>query len=1055
VKRCSARLKKTFAVDGAMGLNPYCLVACLVWSALMVGGPAMAAEKPIDFNRQIRPILSDACFKCHGFDEQTRQGGLRLDTLSGATAKLDSGVTAIVPGDTQASALVERITAGDASLRMPPADGGKTLSPQQIELLVRWVEQGAKYESHWSFIPPMRPEAPQVKAAESVANAIDAFVIARLEREGLPLTPQADRVTLVRRASYDLTGLPPTPAEVDAFLADSSPVAYEKLVDRLLASPRYGQHKARYWLDAVRYADTHGLHYDNERSLWPYRDWVVEAFNANMPFDQFTIEQLAGDLLPEATIDQRIATGFIRCNLSTSEGGSIDEEVLVRYGVDRVEATSTVFMGLTMGCAVCHDHKFDPVTQRDFYGLMAFFNGIAERAMDGNALSPPPLVRIPTAENAAELKQIEDNLAALERQASELLKNATYVDPAPQRAGEKPQPREFVWIDDELPAGAKPETTSGPWQFVFAADGPVLQGEKSSTRTAKGLSQHFFTGAQQGLKLGAGDTLFAYVYLDRENPPRTIMLQFNDGSWEHRAVWGEDLIDWGKSGTASRQLMGPLPQPGEWVRLEVSIDKVGLKKGSTVNGWAFTQFDGQCYWDRAGIVTRTLQEGMRFESQAEWETFSRGQLTAQLLKQPPALRNALKFDVTKRDDEQQRLVRDFFLQYYCQQTDAEFGPLNAEIARWTAQRAELDQVVPTSMVAGEMLQPRDTFVLLRGAYDKKGDEVAPGVPAVLPPLPEGAPANRLGLAQWLVHPSHPLTARVTVNRFWQQYFGTGLVKTAEDFGSQGSWPTHPGLLDWLATEFVESGWDVKRIQKLIVMSNTYRQSSKITPDSLARDPDNALLARGPRFRLDAEMIRDTSLAASGLLVETRGGRGVRPYQPDGIWEAVAYVGSNTQKYQRDEGEGLYRRSLYTFWKRTAPPASLTTFDAPSREACVVRRSRTNTPLQALVLMNDVQYVEAARKLAERVIHSTASPPERLKLAFRLAACRQLDEEELAVLAQTLDAYRRDYEADAAAAEKLASVGESKRDESIAVSELAAYTMVCNLILNLDEVVTKE
>jgi hypothetical protein len=1028
-----------------------CLAGFVVWLAMAIVGQSRAADKPVDFNGQIRPILSNACFKCHGFDEQTRQAGLRLDTLAGATAKLDSGRAAIVPGDISASALVERITASDPSLRMPPADSGKTLSKAQIDLLKQWVAAGGKYASHWSLIAPVGPALPQVRDTSAVANPIDAFVVARLEREGLAPAPPADKITLVRRVTYDLTGLPPTPEEVDAFVADESPDAYETLVERLLASPRYGEQRAHYWLDAVRYADTHGLHYDNERSLWPYRDWVVNAFNANMPFDRFTIEQLAGDLLPEATVDQRIATGFIRCNLSTNEGGSIDEEVLVRYGVDRVETMSTVFMGLTMGCAVCHDHKFDPVTQRDFYSLMAFFNGIAERAMDGNVLSPAPLVRIPTLENAAELREIEEHLAALERETRERLDKIAYVDPAPERIDDKPRPREFVWIDDDLPVGAKPESTSGDWQFVAAAEGPVFHGQRASKRTAEGLGQHFFTGAKPGLKVGAGDKLFAYVYLDAANPPQAVMLQFNDGTWEHRAVWGEDVIDWGKSGTASRLLMGSLPEPGQWVRLEVPIEKVGLKKGSVITGVAFTQFGGTCYWDQAGTVTNNLQEGMRFESQAEWEAFSRGQLTT--VTQP--LRAALKFDVSKRDDEQKKLVRDYFLQHYCTQSAADFAPLNAETARWTARRSELDRVVPTSMVADDMSEPRDTFVLVRGAYDKKGVKVEPNVPAVLPPLPAGAPANRLGLARWLVDPAHPLTARVTVNRFWQQYFGTGLVKTAEDFGSQGSWPTHPELLDWLAVEFVRSGWDVKRLQKLIVTSNTYRQSSKATPSALTRDPDNALLSRGARFRMDAEMIRDTALAASGLLVETRGGRGVMPYQPGGIWEAVGYANSNTLHYKQDHGDALYRRSLYTFWKRTAPPASLTTFDAPSREACVVRRSRTNTPLQALVLLNDVQYVEAARHLAQRVMQATASPPQRLRLAFRLATSRQPNEKELAVLRKTLDGYRADYETDAAAAEKLLSVGESKRDESLDAGELASYTMVANLILNLDEVVTKE
>ncbi|HXT61312.1 MAG TPA: DUF1553 domain-containing protein, partial [Pirellulales bacterium] len=950
-------------------------------------------------------------------------------------------------GQAAASALVERITATDADAKMPPPASGKALKPDEIEKLRRWVEEGAEYRGHWSFLPPVRSEPQQVKHEELARTPIDRFLLARLEAEGLEPSPATDPATLVRRVTFDLTGLPPTPAEVDAFLADPSDAAYEKLVDRLLESPRYGEHMARYWLDAARYGDTHGLHFDNERALWKYRDWVIDAFNRNLPFDRFAVEQLAGDLLPNPTPEQRIATGFNRCNVSTSEGGSINEEVLVRYAVDRVETTSTVFMGLTMGCCVCHDHKFDPLTQKDFYRFYAFFGSVAENAMDGNALAPPPIIKVPTSEQQAQQQSLNEQLIQVRARTAAELAKVEYVEP--NQPTVSAEPKEFVWIDDDTPAGAKQE---GDWTFV-SAPSPVLSGGKASTRKSAGLSQHYFTGAQQGLRVGEGDKLFAYVYLDPADKPKEIMLQFNDGSWEHRATWGEDVIPWGAANSPSRLPVGPLPEAAQWVRLEVEAAKVGLAPGAVINGWAFTQHDGTCFWDKAGIVTRTPQAGQSFDSQLAWEAYERAQSKSTL---PAPLQEAIKADAAARKDEQKKLLRDHFLENIYGPTRELFDPLHKQADELNKQLAALDAAIPTTMVMAEAPQPRETFVLVRGAYDKKGEKVSAGVPGVLPPLPNDAPPSRLGLARWLVDPAHPLTARVTVNRFWQQYFGAGIVKTAGDFGAQGEWPTHPELLDWLATEFVGSGWNVKHIQKLIVMSSSYRQSSRTTPQLRERDPENTLLARGPRFRMDAEMVRDAALAASGLLVERLGGHSVKPYQPEGIWEAVGFLGSNTSIYKQDLGDALYRRSLYTFWKRTSPPASLTTFDAPSRETCTVRRARTNTPLQALVLMNDKQYVEAARRLAERMMtEGGATAEEQIAYAFRLATARRPAADELAVLAGIYGACLADYQAKPDAAAKLLAVGDSKRNESLDAGQLAARTMVANLILNLDETITKE
>jgi hypothetical protein len=1014
--------------------------------------PAKAGDDDrVIFNRDIRPILSDNCFKCHGPDAKQRAAKLRLDTREGATAERKHGA-AVVPGKSADSDLIKRITAASVDDRMPPAETGKKLTPRQVALLKKWIDQGAEWQGHWAFIKPERPALPKIKNEAFVRNVIDRFIAAGVEQAGLKPLPPADKITLLRRVTLDLTGLPPTPEETEAFLNDTSANAYEKVVDRLLNSPRRGEQMARYWLDLARYGDTHGLHFDNERVLWQYRDWVIKAFNANMTFDNFVTEQLAGDLLPNATNDQRIATGFNRCNVTTNEGGSINDEVLVRYAVDRTETMAQVFMGMTLGCAVCHDHKFDPVTQKEFYSLYAFFNAAADAAMDGNILAPPPIIKSATPQQEARLKQLDQQAAEIKKTIAETLAKTDYVDSEAVAIEGPPELREHVWIDDATPPGAKLQGNK-PWEFVTGPKHPVFSGQKSMRHSGQGTTQIFFTDANPGLNVGEGDRLFTYVYLDPATPPRTIMLQWNDGQWEHRAFWGEDLIPWGTSGAPSRLAMGPLPKVGEWVRLEVEAGKVGLKSGALVTGWAFTQYDGTVYWDKAGIVTLAPQSGRSFESLAAWETYERAQ-TKSVVPQP--VRDAIKVKADKRNADQKKLVRDYFIENINAKTKPIFEPLHRQRDAIDKERKDLDAAIPISMVMADLPQPRETHVLVRGQYDKKGEKVTAGVPHVFPPLPKDAPLNRLGLARWLTDPAHPLTARVAVNRFWQQFFGRGIVKTAEDFGSQGEWPSHPELLDWLSVEFVESGWNVKHLQKLMVMSATYQQSSDVTPELLKRDPENVLLARGPRFRLDAEVVRDSALFASGLLVEQVGGRSVKTYQPPGIWEVIGFGGSNTREYKRDSGAALYRRSLYTFWKRTAPPPSLMAFDAPSRETCVARRARTNTPLQALVLMNDEQYVEAARHLAARMM-TTGGPTakERLTYGFRAATSRLPRDTELAVLTKVFQKQLDHFAQNKDAAIKLLSVGESKRNETLDPVEHAAYTMAANLILNLDETITKE
>lgn len=1026
-----------------------CLFVALSCATALAAGARIDSPSKVDFNSDIRPILSDNCYACHGPDAAHRKAGLRLDLKEAALADL-GGYHAILPGNLSKSELVTRITTTNEDDRMPPLKTGKHLTEEQIDLLKRWIDQGAEWKAHWSFIKPERSPLPEIKNKRWPRNPIDHFILARLEKDKLRPSVEADKPTLIRRVTFDLTGLPPTPDEVNAFLADKSPDAYERVVDRLLQSPRYGEHEARYWLDAVRYGDTHGLHLDNERSLWPYRDWVVAAFNRNQPFDQFTIEQIAGDLLPEPSREQKVASGYNRCNVSTSEGGAIDDEFYVRYAVDRTETTAAVWMGLTVGCAACHDHKFDPISQKEFYELYAFFNSFNEKAMDNNTLLPPPTLKLPTPEQADKLTKLNESVAGLEKRVRDEAARVEYTEPEGEIKPPLESPTDYVWADDDFPAGAEIKSDGDP---LRVAEGEkAYSGARALVRTDKGLAQDYFTKASQPLVVGKGDKLFAYVYLDPADLPKAIMLQFHTGEWAHRANWGDaDAIPYGEKGKPGKLLMGDLPPAGEWTRLEIEAEKLNLKPGAKIGGLAFTQFGGTVHWDKAGIVTMTAQEDLSGVSQLAWEQQEKGREKSELPKEVLA---AIKAGPEKRKPEQTKLLREHYLANVYAPARAAFEPLLKELAATKKGRDELDKSIVATMISDELEKPRGSFILKRGEYDKRGDPVQPGVPAVLPPLRADGTTNRLDFARWLVSSEHPLTARVTVNRFWQQFFGMGFVKTASDFGAQGESPSHPELLDWLATDFIRSGWDVKQMLRLIVTSATYRQNSAVTTKLLEVDPQNRLLARGPRFRLDAEMIRDNALYVSGLLVEKMGGRGVRPYQPGGIWEAVGYTTSNTAKFEQDHGEALYRRSLYIFWKRTAPPPYLTTFDAPSREKYCVRRERANTPLQALITMNDPAYVEAARHLSARMIEHDENPEVRLEFGFRLVTARQPTSREKAILNEALQKYLAKYQANAEAAKKLISVGESPVNEVLSSNELAAYTMVANLLLNLDETLNK-
>ena len=1019
---------------------------CMVIMAFAVQN-ASAAEAKIDFNRDIRPILSDNCYACHGPDESHREGGFRLDRKDSAFGKADSDSVVIVPGKPEASELIVRIVTDDVDLRMPPADSTKSLSEDQIDLLKRWVEQGATWQEHWAFIPPVKREPPTVSRADWVRNPIDSFILKRLDYEWLKPSPTASKESLIRRVTLDLTGLPPTLDEVDVFLNDNSEDAYAKVVDRLLRSERYGEHMARYWLDAARYGDTHGLHLDNYREMWPYRDWVVRAFNQNMPYDQFTIEQLAGDLLPNATEDQLVATGFNRCHVTTSEGGSIAEEVHIRNVVDRVVTTGTVFLGMTFDCTRCHDHKYDPFTQRDFYSMSAFFNSIDGNPLDGNKKDPAPVIKVLTSEEKGRIAELNQKAADVRNEIRQQLADYKYVEPETPTEAKLPEPTEFVWIEDSVPEGGRAQ---GCWEFVTKPK-PVFSGEKSSTRTATGLSQHFFDQAKSPLKIADGDVFFCYVYLDEKNPPKEIMLQFNDGSWDHRAYWGSDSIDWGKKDSPSRFSKGELPEKGKWVRLEVPVAEVGLKAGAMINGWAFTQFDGTVFWDKAGIVSKADQTPI-YDSLLAWE---RDQIAAKAASLPAGIKTIVMLDVAKRNEAQQKQLRDYFVENVCSTTRSLFDPLHKSIADAEKKVADIQNAAATTLVFREKKEPKPAHILNRGEYDQKKDEVPRAVPAILPPLPEGAPTNRLGLAQWLTSREHPLMARVTVNRFWQQFFGTGLVKTSEDFGSQGEPASHPELLDWLAVQFQDDGWDVQKTLRRMVMSATYRQAA-VVRGSVERDPENRLLSRGPRFRLDAEVLRDQALFVSGLLVEKLGGPSVKPPQPDGLWFAVGYSGSNTVRFTADTGaDKVHRRTLYTFLKRTAPAPQMSIIDAPSREACTVRRERTNTPLQALLLLNDPQYVECARGLAERVLREGGQTAEsRAAYLLRLCTGRKPQGAEVSELVSEIDDLQSVYAKDEAAAAKLVAAGSPGTEVPVTTSELAAWTIGANLVLNLDEVLTK-
>jgi hypothetical protein len=989
----------------------------ILFMAALLPAPA-PQEKPgraVDFEREIRPILSDACYVCHGPDSTTRKADLRLDTREGAFAKID-GVAMIVPGKPDQSEVFRRITTSDADDRMPPAKSKRKLTPGQIDLVRRWIEQGAPWGTHWAFVAPKTPVPPQTRNRAWRRNAIDDFVLARLEQEKLEPSPEADKATLLRRVSLDLTGLPPATEDLDAFLADGSPGAYERVVDRLLASPRYGERMAIRWLDAARYADTSGYQSDGPREMWRWRDWVIDAFNANLPFDRFTVEQLAGDLLPESTRDQKIATGFNRNHRGNAEGGIVPEEYQVEYVVDRVDTTSTVWLGLTVGCARCHDHKYDPITQEEFYRLFAYFNTIPEHGRAIKIGNSPPFLQAPTPEQEAERSRLEAEFQAAAKRVGEL-------DP-PLRGAQTRWERDARsdWtVTDGLAAtfdGKVPVEAPEVGKFGFFDKFSFSAWVRDGSGTILSRMDHLGgdEGYQVHLEQGRIQVNLVKRWLDdsiRVETERAL----EPGKRHHVAV----TYDGSRAAAGVAVYVDGKPE-----RLKVHLDF--LNQTFKVDrpfrvGAGRAPFKGTL--EDVRVYSRRL-----LPEEASW------------LATPETIEELVRRPAGERTTAQAGKVRACFLETGAPPSARE---AHQNLVRLTRRKEAFEESLPTVMVMEEMKSPRETRILIRGEYNRPGKPVTSGVPASLHPLPPDAPVHRLALARWLVDPANPLTARVVVNRWWQMYFGTGIVRTVEDFGVQGERPSHPELLDWLATELFRSGWNVKHLQKTIVMSATYRQSSRGTPALRERDPDNRLLARGPRFRLPAEAVRDQALAASGLLVEKVGGPSVKPYQPDGLWKEIA----TDTTYDQAKGGDLYRRSLYTYWKRTVVPPTMSTFDAAGREACTVRETRTNTPLQALALMNDVTYVEAARALAQRMIKQGIAEGFRRVLSRRPAAA----EEE--ILKRTFAANLEDFRRNPEKARKLISTGDSKPDPTLDPAELAAMTTVASVIMNLDEAVTKE
>tara|TARA_R110002095_G_scaffold184553_6_gene161763 strand:+ start:8569 stop:11610 length:3042 start_codon:yes stop_codon:yes gene_type:complete len=1000
-----------------------------------------AAEESVEFNRDVLPILSNHCYMCHGPDSATRESGLRLDQRESATAKADSGKRAVTPGNVQGSELIRRIITEDENERMPPVKGPKPLNAKQIATLKTWIEQGAEFQPHWAFVPPKQAERPKTDNSSWPKNEIDFFVLKKLERAEMKPAREARRETLVRRLAFDLTGLPPTLKEIDRFLSDQSPDAYEQMVDRFLASPAYGEHMARHWLDLARYADSNGYQYDTEREQWVWRDWVIKAYNDNKPFNEFTIEQLAGDLLPAATDQQRLATGFNRNHGITIEGGIIDEEYRTEYVMDRLVTTGDVWLALTIGCARCHEHKFDPISQKEFYQLYAFFNQVPERGMQGFA--PKQRIRSPLA------TPFQDKLdAELARLKAELQKPADIDGQLDQWSKRISEQRVSGWTVLE-PYNMK---SSGGTTLTKLKDNSLLASGANPQKDIYEITSTTHATNLTAVRLEA----LTHDSLPGGGPGRHSNSNFVLSEFELTAVSMTD--------PSQRQSIKFTRAIADYSQANYEIDKAidGNQTGN--NGWAVdgpsrklpatAMFIAGAPFGYEGGTE--LQFRLRHEAGFSTHGVGRPRLSItgdasdnlELHGIPADVRQIAGKERDQRTTNEKKQLQEYFLDHHHPKQ-----VLEQRVAELEKQKVA---EIPETMIMQDMAQPRATYLLDRGQYNEPREQVSPDVPAIFPAMPKTAAKNRLGFANWLVDPGHPLTARVAVNRYWQRLFGLGLVKTSEDFGVQGELPSHPELLDWLALEFIRSGWDIKQMQRLIVNSATYRQTSHVGATGYQKDPENRLLARGPRMRLDAEQIRDATLAVSGALVQQQGGKSVYPYQPKGLWLELNNRPNYSKAYPQGNGNDLYRRSLYTFWKRTVPSPMLKTLDAPEREFCTIRRSRTNTPLQALLLLNGPQFVEAARKLAERMLTEAGpSIDEQIAYGFRLVTARHPSGVELALFREAYETDLKHYTNDKDATQKLLKVGESAFNAKLNPAPLAAFTSLTRMFLNLDEAITKE
>lgn len=1115
----------------------------------------------LDFNQDVQPILASNCFSCHGPDPEMRKAGLRLDLEESAFRKRPGHPDAIVPGHPDQSELIKRIESKDPHYLMPQNAQGeaKPMKAADIAILREWIKEGAVYRPHWAFEKPTRPALRATELTDRwVRTPIDAFILARMRKEGLHPSPEADKDVLIRRVTLDLTGLLPTPAEVKAFEEDTSPQAYEHLVDNLLSRPSYGEARARYWMDYARYADTYGLHYDNSRDIWPYRDYVIRSFNANKRFDQFVMEQIAGDMLPSKNLDPLIASGYVRLGVSSNEGGTIPEELRVNIARERTEAFGATFMGLTVGCAVCHDHKYDPTTQKDFYALSAFFNNLEEKPFNDDRPVWAPMARIPRPNNQqaynrvlAERSELAERVRTMRLQERSLVEQwIRSRKDAPQPVAtdrlemrlrldegggdvlrntaphaqissfpigkQKPQWGETTWLWPDM----RTETTThivlnqtgdyeqneafslGGWFMVRSAPNYHLDSANGSllakmdtTRHNRGWDLSLENGVvvvnlvnqgPKGLpnpKLPAKQKSVAIKEVFQyptpsdltkqdlapnkpktKNKPKEKKEPKKKQETKKKADKPAEPEDKTPFIAAKVATIAPLPVDGRWRHVFFTYDGSASAQGIHI------YVDGRpvatkVVYDSLGKstirTTAPLQIGMRFpeanparEARYQDIRLYRRALTADEVKRLP-FEDYVAELAHKTTDSWTPDEWHVASEYYFNSVDKSFRESMARIEQLDAQLVKLSDGGDLTMVSWEKPSIAYAHVLTRGVYTARTERVEANTPHFLPPLPSGVPHDRLALARWTVSPDNPLTARVTVNRMWNEIFGTGIVESTEDFGIMGQRPTNPELLDWLAVEFRESGWNVKHMYKLMVMSATYRQSAKSTPEQLAKDPKNLLLSHGPRFRMDAEVLRDVALESGNLLIDKVGGPSVKPYQPANIWEEIGIGGSDTLVYEQQHGEALYRRSLYTYWKRMAPMPDMDAFDAPMRDVVCTRRQRTDTPLQALVTMNDVQWVEAARSLAERVIHDGGKLPEqRIDLMGEILLSRSPSPRMTAILENSLAQMKQHYTANPKAARELLEVGEKKSDPSIPASDLAAWTMVASEMLNLDETVTK-